>query len=391
MTKIEPAIPVRSSKGGFALSFIERIKQLAERAPSLAPALETEEATKNALVMPFISALGYDVFNPVEVIPEFTADVGVKKGEKVDYAIQVEGKVVMLWECKSVSAKLDLKHTSQLFRYFSVTQARIGVLTNGLVYRFFSDLEAPNKMDTKAFLELDLMDIRENRLKELERLTKSAFDLESMLESASDLKYMREVRRFLEAQFEEPSESFVKVCFQEANPQGRFSKSARGQFERITKRVLHQTVTDRVNDRLRNALAREEEPQTEAAPVEETSADDEQDPKREGIETTEDELLAFRIVRAIVCSVVDVNRVTLRDTKSYCGVLLDDNNRKPICRLHFNRKQKYIGIFDAEKKEERVKLESVEGIYALADKLRAAVSAHHTSATGDDRERREQK
>ncbi len=357
------------------MSFVERIKQLAERAPTLAPALETEEATKNALVMPFISALGYDVFNPVEVIPEFTADVGVKKGEKVDYAIQVENKVVMLWECKSVTAKLDLKHTSQLFRYFSVTQARIGVLTNGLVYRFFSDLEAPNRMDTKAFLELDLRDVRENRLKELERLTKGAFDLESMLESASDLKYMREVRRFLETQFEEPSESFVKVCFQEAHPQGRFTKSAREQFERITKRVLHQTVTDRVNERLRNALAREEEP-PEAVPAEEAPADDEEEEKRDGIETTEEELLAFRIVRAIVCSVVDVNRVTMRDTKSYCGVLLDDNNRKPICRLRFNRKQKYIGIFDSEKKEERVKLENVEAIYELGEKLRAAVTGY---------------
>ena len=364
------------------MTFLEKIKQLAERAPSLAPALETEEATKNALVMPFISALGYDVFNPHEVIPEFTADVGVKKGEKVDYAIQVDGGVVMLWECKKASSKLDLKHTSQLFRYFTVTQARIGVLTNGLVYSFFSDLEEPNKMDTKPFLEIDLLDIHENRLKELERLTKSAFDLESMLANASDLKYMREVRRFLEAQFEEPTEPFVRVCFGEANPQGRFSKSAREQFERITKRVMHQMVTDRVNERLRNALAHEEgeEPKSEDQPIPEAEPNDDE-PKRDGVETTEDELLAFSIVRAIVCAVVDVNRVTLRDTKSYCGVLLDDNNRKPICRLHFNRKQKYIGIFDAEKNEERVKLETVEGIYALAEKLRAAVSAYLLSDT----------
>lgn len=113
--------------------------------------LATEEATKTALIMPFFSLLGYDVFNPMEFIPEFVADVGTKKGEKVDYAIMNEGKPVILIEAKGVDDDLT-KHDAQLFRYFTVTDAKFAILTNGIVYKFFTDLEEPNKMDEKPFL-----------------------------------------------------------------------------------------------------------------------------------------------------------------------------------------------------------------------------------------------
>lgn len=354
------------------MNYIEKIKALGERAEEMAAVLETEEATKNALVMPFISALGWDVFNPLEVIPEFTADAATKKGEKVDYAIRSDDRVVMLWECKRSSGPLDIKHTAQLFRYFTVTQARIAVLTNGLVYQFFSDLEEPNKMDAKPFFEIDLRTLRENQIRELEGMTKTAFDLESMLAAASDLKYMREVRRFLEAQLDEPTETFIRLCFSEANPSGRFSKSVREQFARISSRVLSQMISDRVNDRLRKALAGEGEtlsdspevsrpkvPAIESPAVEDSGPADDDD----GIVTTEEEREAYLIVRGLVRPVCDVTRVVMRDTKSYCGVLFDDNNRKPICRLHFNRSQKYLGLFDAEKKESRVAIESLDDIY----------------------------
>lgn len=128
------------------MDFIDQLKALAAKVPALCDILQTEEATKNALVMPFIRALGYDIFDPTEVVPEFTADFATKKGEKVDYAIKIDGRIVMLFECKHCGGDLSIKHAGQLFRYFSVTDARIGVLTNGVVYRFFTDLEAQNKM-----------------------------------------------------------------------------------------------------------------------------------------------------------------------------------------------------------------------------------------------------
>lgn len=96
--------------------------------------------------MPFISALGYDVFNPTEVIPEFTADIGIKKGEKVDYAVKKDDQVILLFECKWCGADLSKDHASQLHRYFSVTEARFSILTNGIEYRFYSDIDEPNKI-----------------------------------------------------------------------------------------------------------------------------------------------------------------------------------------------------------------------------------------------------
>ena len=98
--------------------------------------IQTEEATKMAFIAPFLNLLGYDVFNPSIVVPEFVADVGSKKGEKVDYAIMDNGKPLILIEAKSVHENLD-NHNNQLVRYFTVTDAKFGILTNGIEYRFF--------------------------------------------------------------------------------------------------------------------------------------------------------------------------------------------------------------------------------------------------------------
>ncbi|RJP35803.1 MAG: hypothetical protein C4547_08835 [Phycisphaerales bacterium] len=126
------------------MDLIDRLRELALRLPKQLPHLSTEEATKTALVMPFIGALGYNVFDPMEVMPEFTADVGMKKGEKVDYAILRNGQPIILFECKWSGCNLDEQRASQLYRYFSVTPARLGVLTNGVEYRFYSDLDEPD-------------------------------------------------------------------------------------------------------------------------------------------------------------------------------------------------------------------------------------------------------
>jgi len=144
------------------MDLIDKINEMAARIPKQIEHISTEEATKNALVMPFINALGFNVFDPTEVVPEFTADVGTKKGEKVDYAIVRDGKPILLFEVKCTGTDLNNVHASQLYRYFSVTEARFGILTDGVIYRFYSDLDAPNKMDEKPFFVFDL-DFRQTR------------------------------------------------------------------------------------------------------------------------------------------------------------------------------------------------------------------------------------
>jgi len=352
------------------MDLLDRLRELSLRIPNQLPHLQTEEATKTALVMPLISALGYNVFDPTEVVPEFTADVGVKKGEKVDYAIIREGEAVLLFECKASNVNLDDAHASQLYRYFSVTSARFGVLTNGVVYRFFSDLEAPNRMDSRPFMEFNLLRLDEKVTNELKRFAKEGFDVEAILSTASDLKYTKGIKRTLSEEWVNPSEELARLLGARVYS-GRMTQQVREQFSQIVKRAFHEFVTDRVNERLKSALERTD---AQAGNAQGDSPEEQTDlgvGERE-LRTTEEEREGFYIVRAIIADVVDVRRVFMRDTQSYCGILVDDNNRKPVCRLHFNSEtRKYIGVFDEQKNETRHLVKDSTEIYTFADQLRA--------------------
>lgn len=357
------------------MDFIDHLQALAARVSKQVDVLATEEATKNALVMPFINALGYNVFDPMEVTPELNADVGVKKGEKVDYAILKDGEVIMLFECKSVGTNLDKITPTQLFRYFTVTKARIGVLTNGVIYRFFSDLEETNKMDTKPFLEFNLFELQESLVPELKKLTKSNFDQTAIIEAASELKYTREIKRILAEQLTNPSDELVRLFISEVYS-GRVTQAVKDQFKPIVQKAFRQFVNEQISGRLKSALERDtEDVEPTTSPT--SSNGNAKGPASEDVETTEEEREAYHIVKAILRETVSPSRIVARDVKSYFGVLLDDNNRKPICRLHFNTAQKYIGFWDTNsKKEERVPIASLDEIYKYADRLRAAVSQY---------------
>ena len=369
------------------MDFIDRIQELATHVPKRLEHCATEEATKNALVMPFINALGYDVFNPGEVVPEFTADYGIKKGEKVDYAIFQDGKPIMLLECKWSGADLNEVHASQLYRYFSVlTDARFGILTNGVEYRFFSDLEKPNVMDDRPFFIFDLQSFRERHVNELKKFTKSSFDLDEILTTASELKYTAAIRKILAAEFEQPSEDFVVFLARQVYS-GRMTQSAKEQFSEIVQKALRRYLSDKINERLQSALEEPTEPQAPEQPpseqegqeVEAVGSPDESavrvDAKR-GIRTTEDEIEGLFAVKSILREEIDAKRVHMRDTKSYCGILLDDNNRKPICRLYFDREQKYVGFFDRDKNEERVPIDEIDDIYEHAEQIIETVKGY---------------
>lgn len=352
------------------MDLIDKIKDLASRIPKQLDHIQTEEATKNAFVLPFISALGYDVFNPTEVIPEFTADIGIKKGEKVDYAIKKDDDIIILIECKWSGADLHEDHASQLHRYFSATEARFGILTNGVVYEFYSDIDEPNRMDSKPFFTFDILGFQDHQVNELKKFTKAAFSLDDILTTASTLKYTGAIKKILEEELANPSEEFVRF-FASQIFDGRLTKSVIEQFTKIVQEARKQFVNEKINERLKSALSANEQPKedVESEDLEEPVADD------NGIVTTEEEIEAYNVVKAILREVVDVKRVAMRDTKSYCGVLLDDNNRKPICRLHFNYSQKYLGLFSG-KKEERIQVESVDDIFKYSDKLKAVINEY---------------
>ncbi len=362
------------------MDFIDRIQQLASRIPQQMEHCQTEEATKNALIMPFINALGYDVFNLGEVIPEYTADIGVKKGEKVDYAIIMDGKPIILFECKWAGADLNKAHASQLFRYFNAVQSvRFGILTNGIIYRFHTDLDAPNRMDEKPFFEFNMLAFQDRDVAELKKFTKSTFDLDEIINTASELKYTAAIKRILTTEFETPSEEYVTFLTRQVYS-GRMMQSVKEQFADIIRKAMRSFLNDRINQRLMQAI----DDEVELAAASDSAAQDdaakeveEEEPEREnGIHTTEDEIEGYFAIKSILRDTIDVKRVHMRDTKSYCGVLLDDNNRKPIVRLRFNREQKYLALIDEDKNEQRMAIDSIDDIYNHAAQIIETVNRY---------------
>ena len=358
------------------MEFLDGLQALAEKVRQQRDSIATEEATKNALVMPFINnVLGYDIFDPREVVPEFVCDVGTKKGEKIDYAILKSGQIQMLIECKKIGEPLNVNHASQLFRYFHVTTARISILTNGQVYKFFTDLDAPNKMDEKPFLELDLLAIDEHTIPELNKLTKSTFDVDSIINAAGELKYIGQLKRAIAAELAAPSDEFLRFFIARVYD-GAITVRIREQFQPLLTKAIRQYTGDLVNDRLKSAITGVSATRPLVVQVESSEAtpsDESSDLSDEvKITTTAEELEGFFIVKSIVRTGVDSGRIGYRDTQSYFGILLDDNNRKPVCRLHFNRAQKYVGILDEQKVETRHAISCLDDIYGLADQLKAA-------------------
>lgn len=358
------------------MDFIDHLRILSSRIAANKDIIQTEEATKNAMVMPLIQILGYNVFDPLEVTPELIADVGTKKGEKVDYAILKDGKPIILFECKKSGADLQINHASQLFRYFHVTEARFGVLTNGLVYRFFTDLEKPNKMDEKPFFEFNILDFKERDVEELKKFAKTVFDLDTILTTANDLKYTRAIQNRLAEWMNNPSEDFVRLVSSDLLGNRQFRTAVKDQFTLITKRAFEQLIGERINERLKGAMTPESaptaEPSVPAVPVEGAS--------EPAVATSPEELEGLHAVRAILRSEVSSKRIVMRDALSYCAILLDDNNRKPICRLRFNNTQRLrLGVFSEKKEEMMISLDSVDDIFNYADQLKASLASYQHS------------
>jgi predicted type IV restriction endonuclease len=345
------------------MDFKDQIKQLGERVVRLKDQIQTEEATKNAFIMPFIQALGYDVFNPLEVVPEYTADLGIKKGEKVDYAIMKEGQPIILIECKWWGENLDV-HNSQLFRYFHTTKSKFGLLTNGIQFRFYTDLMETNKMDEKPFLEFDFTNMKEQVVFELKKFHKSYFDLNSIVSSASELKYSNEIKGILTKEINEPTPNFVKFFVSQVYT-GKATEKVMTQFTEIVKRSLSQFISDIFSDRLKAALEKENVKDVEQVKLIEEQAKDEDNK----IVTTEEEMEGFYIVKSILRTKFKGDRIFYRDFQNFFSILLDDSIRQTICRFWFNEEKKYIGFIDEHKKEIKFEISKLDDIYNHSEQI----------------------
>jgi len=347
------------------MEFENQIQKLSDRIEKNKANVLTEEATKTSFILPLLNILGFDIFDPNTVIPEFTADIGKKKGEKVDYAIVINEKPIILIEAKKHTEKLD-RHKSQLERYFTVTDSKFAILSNGIEYLFYSDLAKPNVMDEKPFLTINMSKLKNRDIKELEKFKFENFDVENILNMAGVQKYVSAVKDIFQNEVKNPSDEFVKL-FASQIVSKPLRQNIIDEFKVYVKQAFSETITDLVSQKinsLNDKLTQEDETElTQTVKVEDDN----------GIVTTDEELEGYFIVKSILAQSIELKRVAQRDTKSYFGILLDDNNRKWIARLHFNYSTKYIEIRVDDKSGKKYQLESIEDIYKHKEELIKAV------------------
>lgn len=342
------------------MEFEENLKEFTERVKKLKNLINTEEATKTSLIMPFFSLLGYDVFNPNEFTPEYVADVGIKKGEKVDYAITINNQITILIEAKSVNENLQ-KHDSQLFRYFGTTTAKIAILTNGIKYKFYTDLDEINKMDSTPFLEVDLLDLKETDISELKKFCKENFDINTVINTASNLKYASSIEKILSEEFSNPSDDFIKLILNKGIYDGVKTQNVIDKYKPILKKSISHYINDLINQRLQNAINSSSVEVSEELTIDSS--------EESGIVTTNEELESYYIVKSILSEIVNPTDLYYKDTYSYFGVLYENKVTKWICRVFLKENVKFVVIPDEDKKDIRYEIENVTDIYKLKDKL----------------------
>lgn len=340
-----------------------KLKQLSERIKNLKEKILTEEATKHSFIMPFLSALGYDVFDPTVVVPEFTADIGTKKGEKVDYAILRDGIPIMVIEAKNHTEKLD-NHNNQLIRYFNVTDSKFAILTNGIEYRFFSDMEETNRMDKVPFLVINLEHLRDRDIKELEKFAVDSLDVDLILGMANAKKFHREIQSEFKKEIENPSDDFVKLFARKLTDKmmtAAIVDEFRGYIKKSFAEVLHDIASDKINA-LQSNLQIDidmDEPATE---------------EKNQVITTDEELEGYYIVKSLLGEETDLGNITFKDTVNYFTILYQGKVTKWLCRLYFNGKQKAISFPGEEKGSEiKTNIDRAEDLYKFRAELKQAL------------------
>ncbi|ACK68175.1 protein of unknown function DUF450 [Rippkaea orientalis PCC 8801] len=360
------------------MDLIDRLKGIAQKVENQFSSIQTEEATKTAFIMPFIQGLGYDVFNPMEVHPEYAADLPELKGEKVDYAIFSNDKPIILIECKHCQDTLDHpKHRAQLHRYFHVTETKIGVLTNGIVYRFYTDTDKDNVMDDRPFFEFNILNFDESSVNELKRFAQSNFNPDALKDVAKNLLYTKEIKRVIADELTNPSPELVKHFIGDVYP-GIKTTAVVEKFTEIIKRSVKEYINERIKERLESAISDDDNP----SPINHVSLSVDNgegsdsaisDNDNNGIVTTPEELEGFYLVKSILREVIDTSRLQHKDTKFYFGINLDGKVTKTICRLRFSDKKKNIAVLDKEGQEVKHNISNLDEIYGVAEFLKARV------------------
>lgn len=353
------------------MDFKDSIKQLSQKATQFKDNLLTEEATKTTLVLPFIISLGYDVFNPLEVVPEMDCALINKKSDKIDYAIMIDNKPIMLIECKQANVNLEL-HTSQLQKYFAASNAKFGLLTNGIEYRFYTDLDKLNIMDEKHFLAINLLDITDNEIEQLKKFHKSYYNEGDILSTAQDLKYSTEIRSILNKEVASPSAEFVKFFTKQVYG-GKTTEKALEFFTPIVKNCINDIINDIIQDRLSLASTQLSSPIVEEHHSSENTTEVEITEPSDGIITTQDEIDSYNIVRSILCRKIPVSKIEYKDCKTYFSVYIK-NSSHWICRFYYGAYKKQLCLpQDNYSSNVKLEIQYIDDIFNYTEHLEKAL------------------
>lgn len=284
-------------------AFAEKMGAVIRSIPRVSHKLQSEEATKHALIIPALAAIGFDVSNPDVVVPEMVSDFGTRKAEKVDYAILCNGFPAILVECKAYGVNLQA-HVPQLFRYFSVSTARIGVLTNGVEYRLYTDTFKENVMDTEPYAVVDLS-AEDADLEPLEELQRALLDTPALIRRARERALEKRLRAVVAEELQCPSEKVFKVFAEKVLGRPARRSEVR-ELMSIAVRAFGHSEEEECLDGFRESAA--------------------------------------SVVRGYINEAVPGAECIARDTVRYLGFYYPSRPRNAICRLYFGAHERLLRI-----------------------------------------------
>lgn len=330
------------------MAFLDELKQLSEQIRKRQPNVKGEEATKQALILPFLQSLAFDIYDPTVVRPEFIADFAKKKAngqmEKVDFALHAGGQPIIFIECKAVDAQLPA-HDAQLARYFNaVTSVKVAIITDGLRYRFFTDLSSPNQMDERPFFEFNVLDFNERDVETLSHYKASEFRSDQVQKHAQELLFIDQVGGLLSELMRNPSEEFVKFLLSQLDlVPGKVTSKVVERFVPIVRTAFAGAVMEITTRGLSQTMSALAAPPSIPVPTITAAVEPMIGTGNDAVKivTTAEELDLFERVKKIVAQSSVKSPVAFKDTATYFGVNLGPV-RRWFLRFFANGSTKYV-------------------------------------------------
>mgnify|MGYP003366224037 FL=1 len=321
-------------------AFKNRLKLHSEHVKNVGLHCTTEETTKQALILPFLDILGFSPYDPQKVKAEYGADFpGVKANERVDYALFCQGIPVMFIEAKAYKEKID-NHCPQLSRYFNSTpEVTISAITNGVEWRFFTDLKEKNIMDPTPFLKIRMDEVTDADAEQLFRFRHDKFKPEALRTLAEESVYLSAFTKTISSSLREVDQEFVRYVASRSNVERQLNQRFLESITPLVKQAVELSVSAMVVSGLSGKNSTES-PHDEVHDDNEQEKSDTQadvvDPDNPNIVTTYNERQLFDKIVSIIGA---ENDIQYKDTASYFGVLFQGKTNRWIVR-YYDKKSK---------------------------------------------------